>query len=499
VERIACDVAVVGGGTSGCVVAGRLAAESDADVVLLEAGPDYGPAASGGWPADLLDGGALATSDQWGYETDVDPTRGTFELPRAKVIGGCSAHNGCIAAVGCPEDYDAWAEAAADPGWGADALRPLFTRALERLRVRVYAEDEVGPFHRACLAAAATLGWPRADDLHDLDGGVGFGIEPVNIEGRTRFNTAFAYLDPARGRANLRVVDRTLADRLAVHGDHAEIVGWRDGVEVCVRAATVVLAAGTYGSPAILLRSGIGDPVELARHGITTAHDLPGVGRNLHDHPVLELEYAGTDRLRSALADARALRFVPEEQTLGKLRSSRATGPYDLHVIPLTAPEHGIFAGRTFVAVGALEPRSRGRLTLRSADADEAPVLDHAYLADPDGHDLATLVEGVELVRALVGTDPLRGLLGDELVPGSDTDVAAAIRRSYGHYFHPVGTCAFGSAANADAVCDARGRVHGLERIVVADCALIPVVPRANTNVPAVVIGERIADLLLEP
>jgi choline dehydrogenase len=493
-EPLSCDVVVLGGGTAGCVVAGRLAAESDAEVVVLEAGPDYGPRDSGRWPADLLDGGALVSSHSWGYDTGrLHPLRGTVELPRARVIGGCSSHNGCIAAVGCAEDYDGWARIAGDARWSADALRPLFARALERLRVRYYGEDEVGPFHRACLEAAAALGLPRADDLGDLDGGVGFGIEPVNVDGGVRVNTAFAYLDPARSRPNLRVVDRALCDRLEPAADGVEVIARRDGGELRVRGQVAVLAAGSYGSPAVLLRSGIGDPAALAPHGIRVVHDLRGVGRNLHDHPLVELDFAGSDRLREALAEAAAERFVPEEQTLGKLRSSRASGPYDLHLVPVAAPEHSLLAGRTILAVGAMEPRSRGRLTLASADPDVPPLMDHGYLTD--SHDVAVLLEGSERARELAATEPLRSLVGDELV--RDLDLEDALRRTHVHYYHPVGTCALGPAGDELAVCDARGRLHGLDRVVVADCSLMPVVPRANTNVPAVVIGERIADELL--
>ena len=162
---------VVGAGSSGSVVAGRLAAETDASVVLVEAGPDYGARSSGDWPADLLDGGALVTSHDWGYASGELPGREPITFPRARVIGGCSAHNGCVVAVGCPADYDGWAATTGDPRWAADAIRPALARALQRLTVRTYTDDEVGPFHRFCLDAAAALGWPRADDLDDLDGG----------------------------------------------------------------------------------------------------------------------------------------------------------------------------------------------------------------------------------------------------------------------------------------------------------------------------------------
>jgi choline dehydrogenase len=498
VERLGCDVAVIGGGTAGCVVAGRLAAESQAEVVLLEAGPDYGPRGGGRWPSDLLDGGALVTSHSWGYDTGaVDPLRGPVELPRARVIGGCSAHNGCVVAVGCAADYDGWAALTGDTAWGVDALRPLFARVLERLRVRTYAEVEIGPFHRACLDAALALGLPRADDLGELDAGVGFGVEPVNVDDGVRVNTAFAYLDPVRERPGLRVVDHALCDRLELRPQAVEVVAWREGRELRVHAGRVVLAGGAYGSPAVLLRSGIGDPEALGPLGIEAVHALPGVGRNLHDHPLVELDFAGSAALRQARAEAAATRFVPEEQTLGKLRSSRASGPYDLHLIPVAAPEHGLLAGRTILAVGALEPRSRGRLSLASPDPDVPPVLDHGYLTDPEGHDLAVLIEGVEHARALAAQEPLRALIGAELAPGPGADLGDAIRRTHVHYYHPVGTCSMGPADDPLAVCDPQGRLHGLERLIVADCSLLPVVPRANTNVPVIVAAEHIADTLL--
>lgn len=492
-----CDVVVVGGGSAGCVVAGRLAAEGGADVILLEAGPDYGAEGDARWPADLLDGGALVTSHDWGYVSGALPGREPIGFSRARVIGGCSSHNGCIVAVGCPADYDAWARLTGDAGWSAEALRPLFSRALRRLRVRHYDDTEVGPFHRACLDAAAALGIPRQDDLGDLDGGVGFGTEPVNVEQGIRVNAAFAYLDPVRDRPGLRILDGALCDRVVHRGDGVEVVARRAGEQLRVRAGRVVLSAGAYGSPSILLRSGVGDPDELRALGIECLHPLPGVGRNLHDHPVVEVEFAGSEPLAAALRAATAERFTPEEQSLGKLRSSRATGPYDLHVIPVAAHEHSLLAGRVLIAVGAMEVHSRGRLRLASPSPDVAPLLDHGYLSDDGGHDLAVLEEGIALARELAAAEPLRSLIGPEVVPGADADLGTAIRRIHGHYFHPVGTCAMGAASEPLSVCDGRGRVHGLDRIVVADCSLMPVVPRANTNVPAVVVGERIADTLL--
>jgi choline dehydrogenase len=487
-HRVEADHVVLGGGTSGCVVAGRLA-EAGCDVIVVEAGPDYGPLAEGAWPDELVDARAIPESHDWGYDSGQAYPGRVVAFQRARVIGGCSAHNGCIAAVGHRSDYDGWGL----PGWAAADLEPLLPAVLERMHVRAYTDDEAGPFHAACLEAAAAIGWRRADDLCDLDGLDGFGLETVNISGGVRFNTAFAYLDPVRGR--VRVVDRAPVDRLERDGDGWLVRVLRDGEPLELRAATVVLAAGVYGTPAILQRSGVGDPTRLAEAGIRCVHELPGVGRNLHDHPMIEVEYVRGEELERIVAAAAAAGFVPDEQTLGKVRSSRAGDVYDLHLVPFfSATQTGLLAGRVTIAAAVMTPRSRGALRVRSADPEQAPWIDHAYLADAEGHDLAVLRDGIGLVRELASRPPLRDLIGAPLgALESDDD----LRNAVVHYYHPVGTAAMGPAGDRLAVCDERGRVRGLDGLVVADCSLMPVVPRANTNIPAVIVGERIADALL--
>jgi len=309
-----------------------------------------------------------------------------------------------------------------------------------------------------------------------------------------RINAAFAYLDPARARPNLRILANALCDRIVPSpAGGAEVVVQLDGEEVRISAATVVLAAGAYGSPSILQRSGVGDPADLGAAGIATVLELPGVGRNLHDHPLVELEFAGSERLRTLLAESSAVQFTPEEQTLGKLRSSRARGPYDVHLFPIAAHPHSLLEGRVMLVVAAMEPHSRGELRIVSADPAAAPLIDHGYLSDVDGHDRAVLAEGSARARELAAAEPLRSIIGAEL----ESTFHSPIERFHAHYYHPVGTCAMGAPSDPLAVCDGAGRVYGLDGVVVADCSLMPVIPRANTNVPAVLVGERIVETLL--
>ena len=384
-ERIACDVVVVGGGSGGCVVAGRLAGESDARVVVVEAGPDYGLRESGRWPDDLLDGGALVTSHDWGYASAEIPGREPIAFPRARVMGGCSSHNGCVVAVGCPDDYDRWAAATGDTRWSAAAVRPAFARALERMGVRTYRDDEVGPFHRACLDAAAALGLPRADDLDDLDGGVGFGIEPVNVEDGVRVNAAFAYVDPVRSRPNLEILDRALCDRIVPGGSGNELVVWRDGVELRVEARVVVLAAGAYGSPAILQRSGVGDPTLLHAAGITPLLELPGVGRNLPRPPARRARVA---RLRRDL-DREALKQPLHHSPKSREQTSQeaALGPRQQAVrrspsLPRRRQRAPASSRATVILVVAAVDQlfARQAARLRRRGPNTAPTLVHVYL-----------------------------------------------------------------------------------------------------------------------
>jgi choline dehydrogenase len=497
------DTIVIGGGTAGAAIAGLLAEHSEESVLLIEAGPDYGSFGAGRWPAELTDAGAIPMTHGWGYHSGEQYKPRVIGFERARVIGGCSSHNGCAAIWGSRLDYDEWA-ALNNPGWSTDELRPLFRAASERLRVRIPEPVEITPFQRAALDAAAEAGIPLVADLNNLDENLGMAPSPANIVKGVRWNTAFAYLDPVRERANLTIVGDSPCDRLEINSGRATavIVAGREG-PVRVEAGRVIVAAGTYGSPAILLRSGVGDPSELRTAGVAPTLDLAGVGRNLHDHPRISISYAGTRELEEMMRSFARDHWMPEEQTIAKAQSSRCTRGFDLHIYPVGGPDRRSRTGWGWtLEVACMTPRSRGALRIASSDSAVPPIIDHRYLSDPEDEDLRVLADGVELARKIGRNRALSGLVGTEISPGSGvasrTEIEAFVRANCLNYCHPVGTCRMGPASDRSAVVDSRGRIHGLDNAYVADASIMPVIPRANTNIPALVVGERVARWLLD-
>lgn len=484
------DTIIIGGGTAGAAAAAVLTHHGGAQVLLLEAGPDYGARSTGNWPADLLDARAIPLSHDWGLES-ADSTGRSLDLPRARVIGGCSAHNGCTASLGAREDYDGWA-AAGNPGWSADDVEPLLKWVRKKFRVRAYTMDELTPPQAAFVSAGMASGLPFASDLDRLEAGPGIGPMTANIADGTRWNSAFAFLDPVRDNPNLLIAGGVLATRLVIEG------GTVTGVEVLadtgprtIRADRVIVCAGAYHSPALLLRSGIGPAGELGSLGITPIVDLAGVGASLLDHACVQLDFAGAAGLAESMA---RLSWSPDEQAVGRARSSLCdAGPYDMHVFMVAGANSG-HPGLPPISLygGAMRARSQGRVRLRDAHAATPPVIDHRYGTDSDGHDVAVLAEALDLLRTMAAVPELKQVLGAPVTrEGCDP------LRHIVSYCHPAGTCKLGPADDSSAVTGADGRVHGLVNLYVADASIMPAITRGNVNLPTAMIGARVAASLL--
>jgi choline dehydrogenase len=494
------DAIVVGAGPAGCAVAAELAREPARSVLVLEAGPDYGPHDSGRWPADLLEAFDLAETHGWGYDSASSYADRVVPFSRAKVVGGCSAHNGCAAIWGHRLDYDAWA-AMGNPGWSTDELLPFFRAANEAMRVTIPEPAQITPFHRLMLESAAAAGVPVVSDLNDLDEPIGMAPSPANVQDGIRWNAAFAFLDPIRHQPNLTICGDTTVDRVELRSGAATAVQViRNGERARIEADVIVLAAGTYNSPTVLLRSGIGPAAGLARLGIPLAADLPGVGQNLHDHPAVYIHHAGSDALKEQMNDWAASNWLPEEQTIAKVRSRYCTEAFDLHIYPEGGPyADGRTAWEFIIPVACMTPKSRGWLRLASSDPYATPEIEHNYLGDQEGHDRAVILDGIGIAREIARHANTYDLLGPEIDPSPSVvgeELTAWVDGNIHHYFHPAGTCRMGPAGDPMAVVNARGAVHGIEGLYVADCSIMPQVPRANTNIPAVVVGLRIGGWL---
>jgi len=495
------DVLICGGGTAGAALAGIIARDTDQRVVVLEAGPDYGRLSDNRWPADLLDARRIPDTHQWGYSgsTHRAHTHAT-RFEHARVIGGCSAHNGCVALLGHRRDYDAWAELG-NVGWDWESVAPAFERARAGLRVRQVPAAEVTPYHAAFIEAAIAAGVPLSSDMNDPDEDTGVAASPVNISDGVRWNTALGYLDPVRDRPNLTVVGDALVDRVEIDNGRAIAVhAIVNGQPVHIAARRIVLSGGAYGSPAILLRSGVGPANELHDLGIAVTHDLPGVGKSLADHPAVNFRYRASPQLDDAMDAFRASSWTPDEQSLAKVRSSRCREAFDLHLYAVAGWRMDNGSLEYAVAVSSVYPRSLGQLTLTSADPAAPPRIEHNYLSDLDGDDIDVLLDGAELTRSIMAKPIRDGLLEEETWPGKNVQTRAQLRQwieqTVGIYYHPASSCRMGPAADPNAVVDASGKVHGVEGLYVCDASIFPTLMRANTNLPTVMLAEHLATVI---
>lgn len=497
------DVVIVGGGPAGSVLAARLSEDANRSVLLIEAGPDYGGDPSG-WPAEILDYTTLGLdSHSWGYFDKETAEGKRLPLPRARVLGGSSTVNGCIWLRGSRSDYDGWA-ALGNPDWSFDDMLPFCMKAesdpaLSELHgksgpVPVFrvSDDDLTPLDRALCGTAHELGFDLLADLNEAAGQrPSVGRTPKNILDGHRFNAALSYLAPARERPNLTIMTGTLIDQVLLDGRRA--VGVISSEGEVFAGHQIILASGAYGSPAILMRSGIGPARHLGELGIDSVVDLPGVGASLMDHPQISHRQTGLTSFRICPEHQPQRRaFI---QTMVKARSSQSEDDIDLHLYSSELFDERFDSWTLAFGVSLQFARSRGTVRLTAADPEAPLDIDHNYFSDPA--DLEALCDGYELLQRIASTPPLSTLLDGPCVLGehltSREVLRETIRSQIATTFHPSTTCKMGPASDALSVVDAQGRVRGVGGLRVCDASIFPFGPRANLHFTVVAVAEKIA------
>ena len=502
------DYVIVGGGTAGCVLAARLSQDPAARVLLLEAGgAEPGGAGSdpAGWPQ------LLSSDADWGGLTVPQAAAGPVAYPRGRVLGGSGAINAMAHIRGHQGVYDAWADGGAD-GWSYSDLLPYFKRSEDtgkdrdpELRgtggpVRVAPVPEAGrhPVARAFAMALCALGYPVTEDLSGRRQ-EGVAWPDLAIADGHRVSPASAYLRPALNRPNLTVRTGCLVTRLLMEASRCVGASYvcDDAVEHVHAAEEVVLCAGAVGSPQLLMLSGIGPAGHLGALALGVVTDLPGVGSNLQDHPVVTATYAAAAPMHAS--------GYNHGETYAAISSPLAGDWPDLQLfpilLPVAPPGREIPDARFALAASVVAPTSSGTVRLASAGLESAPLVDPGFLTA--SVDLDRLEDGLGIIRRAAASAAMSELGSWEAWPGLDTPDGDRLRTwarsAVGSYYHPAGTCRIGQATDPGSVVDPQLRVHGITGLRVADASVMPVIPNAPLHATVLAIAEKAADLINAP